>query len=195
MRACASSHHYPKIPRGQHWLNLLIVQVHYSAACVRRALIVSLAETGIVPTALPLDLLRCPETGDKLVAVEGGLVAVSGRIYRTTPTGIPLFAEQPATEEARRQAAHYDKIAGSYEANLGYPHTRADFSYLDDALLETVGKKPLGAVVDVCCGASEAFKILSGRYDCGVGVDISLGMLGRAQATNAGAPVTFIQGD
>ena len=149
----------------------------------------------MVRTALPLDLLRCPETGDKLVAAEGGLVADSGRVYRITPTGIPLFAEQPASEDARRQMAHYDQIADSYEANLGYPHTRAYFGYLDDALLATVGPTPLGNVVEACCGSGETFKLLSGRYDRGIGIDISLAMLARAQVANADAPVTFIQGD
>jgi len=156
---------------------------------------VSLAETKTVQTALPLDLLRCPETGDKLVATEDGLVSDSGRVYRITPTGIPLFAEQPASEDARRQMAHYDQIADSYEANLGYPHTRAYFGYLDDALLATVGQTPIGNVIEACCGSGEAFRLLSGRYDRGIGIDISLAMLDRAQVTNADAPVTFIQGD
>jgi ubiquinone/menaquinone biosynthesis C-methylase UbiE len=158
-------------------------------------MVVSLAETGTVQAALPLDLLRCPETGERLVATDGGLVAASGRVYRIAPTGIPLFAEQPATEDARRQMTHYDKIAGTYEANLEYPHTQAYFSYLDDALLGAVGKAPVGVVIEVCCGTGEAFKILSGRYERGVGIDISLAMLSRAQEANAGAPVTFLQGD
>jgi len=174
-------------------LNCLTAQSHQSAVGGR--LVVSLAETGMVRAALPLDLLRCPETGDRLVAAENGLVTASGRVYRIASTGIPLFAEQPATEDARRQMTHYDKIAGTYEANLGYPHTRAYFSYLDDALLAAVGQTPLGTVIEACCGVGEAFKLLSGRYERGVGVDISLAMLGRAQAANVDAPVTFIQGD
>lgn len=155
----------------------------------------SLAETKMVQTALPLDLLRCPETGDKLVATKAGLVSASGQLYPITPTGIPLFAEQPVSEDARRQMVHYDQIADSYEANLTYPHTRAYFGYLDDALLATVGRTHLGTVIEACCGSGEAFKFLSGRYDRCIGIDISLAMLGRAQVANTAAPVTFIQGD
>ena len=151
------------------------------------------AKTGLA--ALPLDLLRCPETGERLVAIEGALVASSGRSYPLTPTGIPLFAQQPATENARRQMAQYDKMAAAYEANLGYPHTRAYFGHLDDALLAAVDDGPFEVVIELCCGLGEAFKLLSGRFRRGVGIDISLAMLGRAQAANAGAPVAFVQGD
>jgi len=41
----------------------------------------------------------------------------------------------------------------------------------------------------------EAFKLLPGRYDQGIGVDISLAMLSRAQAAIADASVVFVQGD
>ena len=149
----------------------------------------------VAPMALPLDLLRCPETGERLVATESGLASLSGKLYPISPTGVPLFAKQPDTDDARRQMAHYDKIAATYVANLGYPHTQAYFSYLDDALLAAVGNAPLGVVIEVCCGMGEAFKILSGRYERAVGIDISLAMLGRAQAANTGNPVTFVQGD
>jgi ubiquinone/menaquinone biosynthesis C-methylase UbiE len=158
-------------------------------------MVVQAAETGVMPAALPLDLLRCPETGETLAAADGSLVASSGRTYPITPTGIPLFAKQPATEDARRQMAHYDKIAAAYEANLGYPHTRAYFDYLDDALRAAVAEVSLGVVLEICCGMGEAFQLLSGRYERGVGIDISLAMLTRARAANAGASVTFVQGD
>jgi ubiquinone/menaquinone biosynthesis C-methylase UbiE len=157
-------------------------------------LIVQLAGIEKTPAGLPLDLLRCPETGGRLAVVEGGLAAASGRIYPMTPTGIPLFAAQPATDDARRQMAHYERIAAVYEANLEYPHTRAYFSYLDDALIAAVGEGPLGDVIEICCGAGEAFKILS-RYERGIGIDISPAMLQRAQTAHRGAPVTFVQGD
>jgi ubiquinone/menaquinone biosynthesis C-methylase UbiE len=155
--------------------------------------VVQAVGTGL--TALPLDLLRCPETGESLVATEGALLTSSGRRYPVTQTGIPLFAQRPATEDARRQMARYDKIAAAYAANLGYPHTRAYFNHLDEALLYAVGDVPFNIVIEICCGLGEAFKVLSGRYRRGVGIDISLAMLGRAQAANAGAPVAFVQGD
>lgn len=152
------------------------------------------AEPGVL-AALPLDLLRCPQTGERLVVADGGLVAASGRRYPVTPTGIPLFAEQPATEDARQQMAHYDKVAAAYDANLSCPHTRAYLSYIDSALLAAVGAPPLGVLIEVCCGTGEAFKLLSGRYERGVGIDISPVMLTRAQVANAGAPITFVQSD
>jgi hypothetical protein len=74
-----------------------------------------------VSAAIPLELLRCPQTGDQLTVVDGGLATLSGRFYTMTPTGIPLFAEQPATDDARQQMAHYDNLAAAYEANLQYP--------------------------------------------------------------------------
>jgi SAM-dependent methyltransferase len=76
-----------------------------------------------------------------------------------------------------------------------YPHTRAYFSYLDGALLDAVDNAAPGVMIEVCCGMGEAFKLLSGRYQQGVGIDISRAMLERAQLANAGAPVTFVQGD
>jgi len=151
-------------------------------------------ETELLAT-LPLDLLRCPETGEGLIAVDHGLVTPSGRRYRSTPNGIPLFAEQPVVEDTQWQMAHYDKLATAYEANLGYPHTQAYFSHLDEALLGAVDGGPLGVVIEVCCGMGEAFKLLSTRYDRGIGIDISQAMLSRAQVATADAPVTFVQGD
>jgi len=96
-------------------------------------------------TKLPLDLLRCPETGAKLIAAEDGLVASSGRRYRIAPIGIPLFAEQPGAGDAQQQMVHYEKFAAAYEANLGYPHTQAYFSYLDEALLAAVAADRSGS--------------------------------------------------
>ena len=51
-------------------------------------------------------------------------------------------------------------MAAAYEANLEYPHTRAYFGYLDDALLAAVDDGPFEVVIELCCGLGEAFKLL-----------------------------------
>lgn len=148
--------------------------------------------------SLPLDLLRCPVTrapldwqGDVLVPRSG-----NGELrYRIDPSGIPLFAEQFCSPEAREQQAHYERIAALYETNLGYPHTQEYNAYLDDVLLDVIDDISLGTVAEICCGRGEAFQLLGGRIGRGVGVDISPSMLKGAQAENAGRPFTFVQGD
>ncbi len=142
-----------------------------------------------------LDLLRCPETGGPLVAVTGGRAGPGGRVYPLTPSGVPLFANASASTDARRQEAHYNAVASAYEANLRYPHTQAYLAHLDRAVLDAFGAQRVGTVAEICCGTGEAFTLLAGRYDRGIGVDISPVMLDRAVAVHREEPAVFVQGD
>jgi len=142
------------------------------------------------------DELRCPATGAALALKDGALCAGDGiHRYRTTPSGIPLFAEALCSPEARVQQAHYDKIADAYVTNLGYPHTQEYSAYLDRALLGAVGARRLGVVAEICCGRGEAFALIADRIDRGIGVDISVTMLKGARSTHPGANLVFVQGD
>jgi hypothetical protein len=71
-----------------------------------------------------LDLLRCPASGQTLTLAGDTLISAGAQHrYRLLDGRIPAFAEQPATAEARKQQAHYDRIAAAYRSNLQYPHT------------------------------------------------------------------------
>lgn len=144
---------------------------------------------------LPLELLRCPATGRPLRMVTGGLQADDGPVYEISLEGIPQFAAGPIAYDASRQRDHYDKVASAYEANLSYPHTKAYFTYLDDALFDAISDAPLGTMAEVCCGLGEAAKLFGGRYTRAVGVDISPAMLQRAAGQAGLTSVTFVQGD
>ena len=143
---------------------------------------------------LSLDLLACPVTQAPLVENSGALSTADGRHrYPLDASGIPLFAEQTASEDARKQQAHYDRIAQTYETNLGYPHTQEYMAYLDRVLFREIGSAPLGTMAELCCGHGEAMHLLEGRYARAVGVDISLSMLQRARTSLPS--VTLLQGD
>lgn len=65
-----------------------------------------------------LELLACPRTREPLAERMGELVNRSGtERYRISKAGIALFAEHFLGEEARRQQAHYDKVAQAYIEN------------------------------------------------------------------------------
>lgn len=148
--------------------------------------------------ALPLDLLRCPVTGSALERHGDALVPLNGDkkiAYRLDPSGIPLFAEQFCSAEARVQQAHYEKVAAAYVANLRYLHTEAYIAFLDEALVGVIDGAALDTVAEICCGRGEALQLLQGRVTRGIGVDISPSMLKAAQSEHAGRPFTFIQGD
>ena len=143
-----------------------------------------------------LGMLRCPASGSVLVRDDQELLAPhTGRRYRITPDGIPLFAEEVCSEDARRQEAHYEKIAGAYVANLGYPHTRAYMKYLDDLLLKCIPQTDLGTVAEICCGAGDGFTLLSHRIGRGIGVDVSVAMLRNATHNHPQSNFAFVQGD
>lgn len=143
-----------------------------------------------------LDLLRCPVTGDPLAIERGQLVGMRAKHrYGIDSSGIPLFAAEFCSANARVQQAHYEKVGRSYIENLGYPHTQAYMAYLDRALLAVVNPRDLGIVAEICCGRGEAFKLLGDRLARGVGVDVATGMLEAAIKANARANLTFVQGD
>lgn len=128
-----------------------------------------------------IDLLCCPATGEPLSQTAGGLVNRSGtRAYPINASGVPLFAVDLCTAEARIQQAHYDRIAAAYVVNLGYPHTQEYMAYLDRALDAAVGAGDLGITAELCCGHGEALPLLSGRITRYVGIDVSEKMLDAA---------------
>ncbi len=146
--------------------------------------------------------IACPVTHETLRREGDRLVTTSGRhSYRVSASGIPLFAEQPATEDSRRQQSHYDRIASAYLQNLAYPHTEEYSRYLDGILLGAVGGTDLGLVAEICCGQGEAVRLLRGRFGAAAGVDISLSMLEAAQTAQTAQTalghggVRFVQGD
>lgn len=143
-----------------------------------------------------LDLLRCPISETPVaLSGNGGSLTSSDHSFLVTDDGIPIFAEAFASAEARQQQAHYDRIAEIYLTNLSYPHTIEYMKYLDRELLDVLGDGQLGAVAEICCGHGESFKLIGSNVGRGVGVDISLGMLRRARAEQAGSNLLFVQGD
>jgi SAM-dependent methyltransferase len=150
--------------------------------------------TGPLKEFLPL--LRCPETRQALVLDGQRLVTLSGdREYPVSPRGIPVFAARQCSDDARKQQAHYEKIASAYIENLGYPHTEEYEAALDRALLAAIADVDLGTVAEICCGRGEAFRLLRDRIRQGVGIDISLSMLDAAQQANRTGRFAFLQGD
>lgn len=148
-----------------------------------------------VPAARPCDLLRCPITGEPLIEEAGALVSVpSGRRYELDPHGIPLFAREWMSDDARIQEAHYDRIARTYLENLTYPHTEEYMAYFDRVLLDRVDAA-LDTIVEVCCGAGEACWLLRDRVGRAIGVDVSTAMLARARTRMSDARFEFVQGD
>jgi ubiquinone/menaquinone biosynthesis C-methylase UbiE len=146
---------------------------------------------------LPLDLLRAPLTGSTLERVGDALVSIENRNarFRIAPGEIPLFAEELCSQEARIQQAHYDRIADAYVANLGYPHTQEYMAYLDEMLERVVDRATIGTAAELCCGRGEAFHLFGRDIARGVGVDVSVSMLGAARAANPDGHLAFVQGD
>jgi SAM-dependent methyltransferase len=142
-----------------------------------------------------IDLLCCPATGEPLMQTAAGLVNRSGtRAYPINASGVPLFAVDLCTAEARVQQAHYDRIATAYVANLSYPHTQEYMAYLDRALDAAVGAGDLGITAELCCGHGEALPLLGGRIIRYVGIDVSEKMLDAAGMHDHPAAL-FAQGD
>ena len=141
------------------------------------------------------DLLRCPITREPLVEEAGALVSIpSGRRYALDPHGIPLFARDSMSDDARVQEAHYDRIAPAYLENLTYPHTEEYVAYFDRVLLDQVDGA-LDTIVEVCCGAGEACWLLRDRTGHAIGVDISTAMLAHARRRLPDPRFEFAQGD
>jgi ubiquinone/menaquinone biosynthesis C-methylase UbiE len=147
------------------------------------------------PLATFLDLLQCPLSGEALTLDQGRLRTTSGRhTYDINAAGVPLFAGEWCSDEARIQQAHYDRVASAYLTNLGYPHTEEYMKYWDRVLLEEV-REPLGTVAEICCGAGEASWMMRDRVTRAVGVDISTAMLARARQRLPHDRFAFLQGD
>jgi SAM-dependent methyltransferase len=143
-----------------------------------------------------VDLLRCPASGQPLTLDRGQLLTPDGRHrYPILDDGIPAFAEQPDSIQARQQRDHYDRIATAYRANLGYPHTIAYMGYLDDCLRQTIGDSPFGVAAELCCGHGEAMSLFNQRMTRGIGLDISPQMLRFARADHRSEHLCFVQGD
>jgi ubiquinone/menaquinone biosynthesis C-methylase UbiE len=141
-----------------------------------------------------LPVLRAPGSRSELMLSGQNLATQDGTTFSVTPSGIPLFAEQPDSEDARIQQQHYENVADDYIANLQYPHTQAYMEYLDE-VLDRVVREPLGVVAEICCGRGEAIALYGQRMARGIGVDISYSMLEAAKKEHAGSPVFFAQGD
>lgn len=143
-----------------------------------------------------LDMLQCPVSGQPVGERDDSLGAIDSSVgYRINPAGIPLFAEELCTEDARRQQLHYDRIAQKYLANLAYPHTQEYMKYLDTAFLKEVGDADMGACAEICCGGAEAFQLLDSRVNRGIGIDVSVSMLEAARARFPSDHYFFAQGD
>jgi ubiquinone/menaquinone biosynthesis C-methylase UbiE len=142
-----------------------------------------------------LQLFRCPVTGQPLTVAGDALVSADGRYRYRVRDGIPLFAEQFVSDEAKAQQSHYDSVAAAYVTNLGYPHTRAYMEYMDEVLESAVGTAPLGVTAEICCGHGEAMGRFGGRMDTGVGVDVSEQMLRSALAHDDRQHIIYVQGD
>jgi ubiquinone/menaquinone biosynthesis C-methylase UbiE len=143
-----------------------------------------------------LRFLRCPQTGQPLQFADGKLRTADGRTeYGLTADGIAQFATNEINEDARRQQAHYDRIASVYLQNLDYPHTQEYMAYLDRALVAASGAADLGACAEICCGAADGFQLFQDRVRIGIGVDISSSMLSAARAKLPDERFEFLQGD
>jgi ubiquinone/menaquinone biosynthesis C-methylase UbiE len=143
-----------------------------------------------------LDLLQCPVSRQPVCEEGNSLVALnSAASYRMTFDGIPLFAEELCSEDARRQQAHYERIAQKYLTNLGYPHTQEYMKYLDAAFLEETKDANFDECAEICCGGAEAFQLLGSRVQRGIGVDVSVSMLEAARARFPSSNYFFAQGD
>lgn len=143
-----------------------------------------------------LRFLRCPVSGEKLLIEGDALVTESGsHRYRIDENGIPRFAEQLCSTDARAQEQHYDFVSTAYIENLGYPHTREYLDYLDGVLADVVETEQIGTAAEICCGAGEAFQLYQNKIACGIGVDISTRMLAAARRKFTGTRLHFVQGD
>jgi ubiquinone/menaquinone biosynthesis C-methylase UbiE len=148
------------------------------------------------PSDALLERLRCPVSGEPLFLEGEQLVSESGKHrYELRAGRIPLFCEDPASVGARRQQAHYDRVAAAYLENLAYPHTREYTAHLDRVLFEALGPGSLGAVAEICCGQGEALALLGDRIEAGVGVDISVSMLEAAAARLPESRFALLQAD
>lgn len=142
--------------------------------------------------------LQCPVTGQSLHREGAALMSEDGKYrYAITPSGIPLFAEDFCTPEARAQRDHYNEtFAAQYTTNLGYPHTQEYMAYLDRVLLREIAPGDLSNVAEICCGHGELSELTGNKVAHGIGVDIAPAMLEQAVKHKQGqGGILFVQGD
>ncbi|MAZ66607.1 MAG: methyltransferase type 11 [Kangiellaceae bacterium] len=146
-----------------------------------------------------LHLICSPRTKQPLKIESGSLVTGNDgdheERYPISPSGIPLFAQQPESASSQEQQKHYDKIAKTYIANLGYPHTQEYSRYLDNCLSQELQSEGLGVMAELCCGTGEAITLFQGKFDLAIGIDISINMLETAKSNLERNTHAFMQGD
>ena len=143
-----------------------------------------------------LDVLRCPTSGKPMKIVGDVLISADGEhSYEIDATGIPLFATNLLSADAKSQRYHYNKIAAAYTANLDYPHTKEYMAYLDQAVLNAIGGSNLGTLVELCCGRGEALGLLGGRVRRYIGVDVSETMLRATAGFREHSNALYVQAD
>ena len=141
-------------------------------------------------------IFRCPKSKSDLHSSDATLKTINGQgVYPVTEDGIVLFAATPHTSDSQRQQEHYDNIASVYLETLSYPHTEEYWTYVNDALLNAIGSKPLGLMGEICCGGGEAIALLKDRADACIGIDISENMLHSARRSHPEPTIGFAQGD
>lgn len=141
-------------------------------------------------------LLRSPITQRVLRHGNDGFTTEEGdEFFPVSPSGVPLFAGEFISDDAKVQQSHYDAVADAYVENLGYPHTQEYMSYLDGGVFDVIGSEPLGRMAELCCGRGEAIRLLENQFDLAIGVDVSQNMLESALQDINNSNVALIQGD
>lgn len=143
------------------------------------------------------DLLRCPVTGEPLVASSNGSLAnVSGTCrYAVNEMGIPLLATKTKSTATLAQERHFDAHSQSYVQNLSYPHTEEYLNHIYDTFLATACDAKLDCVAEICCGDASLFRRIASRLGRGIGIDISQNMLEVARSNLPAENILFVQGD
>lgn len=143
-----------------------------------------------------LDFLVCPQSRSPLKLQGSKLISQdSTHQYDVNPNGIPLFAKNFCTQDAKIQQELYDGMAGQYIENLTYPHTEVYMDYLDAELVNITKDGNFDCFAEICCGGGEALELLKPKIKQGIGVDISEAMLNSAQKRHSNSNYCFIQGD
>ena len=141
-------------------------------------------------------LFRSPLTRRVLRREKDGFITEDGDEYfPVSASGIPLFAGEFISDDAKVQQSHYDTLADIYIENLGYPHTQEYMEYLDDGVFDAIGSEPLGRMAELCCGRGEAIRLLENQFTLAIGVDVSQKMLESALQDIGNPSVALIQGD
>ena len=143
-----------------------------------------------------VSMLRSPRSAEVMHVDGDNLVSAGGaERYQVSCTGIPLFAREFLSDAGRFQQSHYDGMVAKYVENLDYPHTQDYMAYLDRQFLAALPVGSLGAVAELCCGRGEAARLLDGRMERCIGVDVSVEMLEIARRDLPGERFFFAQGD